>query len=212
MFDTGGALLATVSNDRTLRLWDLRTRSRRLAVLAHEHWINRCAFSPDGRDVVTVCADGSVKRWSLDIDEGLWEAWLSDSQPLSPELAARALRPLEFTGHKASVNDCAFSPDGATLVTASSDHLVKLWDRRSGQLIRNLQGHLDEVHGCDVSLDGKRIGSVSAEGGVKVWDAADGRCLMSLQVDGSLTACAWMDAGANLVAVGLMGVYFFRCG
>jgi WD40 repeat protein len=210
-FAPGGELLASVSNDRTLRLWDLRTRSRRVALLAHEHWINRCAFSPDGRDVVTVCADGGVKRWSLDLDEALWEAWLSDSQPLSAAAAAKAMRPLDFKGHEASVNDCAFSPDGATLVTASSDHLVKQWDRHSGRLLRNLTGHLDAVQGCDVSPGGQRIASVSAEGGVKVWDAVDGRCLMSLQVDGSLTACAWMDAGATLAVVGLMGAYFFSC-
>ena len=210
-FHPGGQLLASVSNDRTLRLWDLRTRSRKLALLAHDQWINHCAFSPDGRWLVTAAADGSLLRWSLDFDETLWEAWLVNRRPLAAARAAEALHALALAGHGASVNHCAFSPDGAWLVSASSDRSLRVWEAHSGQLLRSLNGHLEEVNGCDVSADGRRIASVSGEGGLKVWSAADGQCLMSIQVDGALSACAWTGADDMVAAVGSRGVYFFAC-
>ena len=86
------APLASVSNDRTLRLWDLRARSRRLALVAHAQWINSCAFSPDDRFVVTPAADGKPDPAGASIPtNSWWEAWLVNSRPLSHKTAEGAL-------------------------------------------------------------------------------------------------------------------------
>jgi WD40 repeat protein len=209
-FDPTGSLLASVSNDRTLRLWDLRSRSRKLAVVAHDHWVNACAISPNGQHVVSAAADGTLKRWPLDFDEALWESWLSGKDRLNAELAALLLKPLVFRGHTASVNCCAFAPDGSYLLSGSSDRTLRLWNVATGAPLRTLFGHTAPVSGCHVSPDAALIVSVSEDGVVKVWRAADGVCLMTVHVDGELSACAWTEGGAGLVAVGAMGAYFFR--
>ena len=208
--DPSGGLLASVSNDRSLRLWDLRTRARKIAVTAHAHWVNCCAFSPDGRCVVTAAADGVVKRWSLDLDESVWESWLSESRGLSAEQAERALRPIELPGHEASVNQCSFAPDGSFMVTASSDRSLQLVDVASGTRLRSLSGHAGEVLGCEVSPDASLVASVSSDGALKVWGAADGLCRTTIHVDGALSACSWTQGGQAIAAVGAMGVYFFE--
>lgn len=209
-FDPTGSLLASVSNDRTLRLWDLRTRSRKLALVAHDNWVNACAISPNGRHVVSAAADGTLKRWPLDFDEALWESWLSGKDRLNAELAALLLKPLVFQGHTASVNCCAFGPDGSYMVSGSSDRTLRLWNVETGALQRVLLGHAAPVSGCQVSPDATSIVSVAEDGVVKVWRAHDGVCLMTVHVDGELSACAWTDGGEGLVAVGAMGAYFFR--
>ncbi|WP_280154842.1 TIR domain-containing protein [Piscinibacter sp. XHJ-5] len=208
-FDASGALLASVSHDRGIRLWDLRTRARQLAFVAHAHWVNCCVFSPDGRWLVSAAADGSMRRWSMAFDESLWEAWLSGRKRLALDEAERSLQPLDLAGHERSVNRCVFPPDGASMVSASSDHSLRLWRMPDGALLRELGGHAGPVNGCDVTADGARIASVSSDGALKVWRAADGAQLMSVQVDGELSACAWSARGDAIVAVGAMGVYFF---
>jgi len=206
--DVSGGIVASVSNDRTLRLWDLRTRSRKLALFAHDHWVNSCAFSPDGRFVVTAAGDGSILRWSLGFDESVWELWITGVKRLPADVAERALQPLALEGHEWSVNQCAFAPDGAFMVSASSDGRLFLWDVSRGEQLGALVGHAAEVNGCDVSPDSSLVASVSSDGAVKIWDARNASCLTTLHVDGSLSSCTFAQGGKAVVAVGDMGVYF----
>jgi WD40 repeat protein len=48
-------------------------------------------------------------------------------------------------GHDDHVLSVAFSPDGKTLASGSSDNTVKLWDARTGQELATLKGHDDAV-------------------------------------------------------------------
>ena len=207
-FSADGRLLASVSNDRTVRLWDLSTRSRKLAWQAHRQWINTCAFSPCGRWLVSASSDGTLKRWNLTVDEALWEAWLTDPRPLQDERAEQLLSARDHAGHGASVNHCAFTPDGQLVISASSDHTLRVWDAASGAERRVFTGHLDDVNGFGVSPDGQRVASVAGDGGMIVWSLPEGVHLMALHVDGPLSMCTWVGA-ERVIAVGARGVYLF---
>src|ERR1041384_5653778 len=51
----------------------------------------------------------------------------------------------------------AFSPDGKTIATGHQDDLVRLWDARNGQLLRELSGQHHYVEALAYSPDGKLI-------------------------------------------------------
>lgn len=51
----------------------------------------------------------------------------------------------EFRGHTAFVNDARFSADFNTVVTGGSDGAVKMWDVKTGTLIRSVRPPMPEV-------------------------------------------------------------------
>ena len=62
-----------------------------------------------------------------------------------------------FVGHNAAVKNIAISPDGRTMVSASDDMTLILWDIETGAIIRRFEGHTDKVMTVAFSPDGRTI-------------------------------------------------------
>jgi WD40 repeat protein len=66
-------LLATGSWDTEARVWDLTT-GKLVVRIQHPLWVTRLRFSPDGRELITGCADGMLRVWDWKankLDDGL---------------------------------------------------------------------------------------------------------------------------------------------
>jgi WD40 repeat protein len=44
-----------------------------------------------------------------------------------------------FPGHQGTVESCAFSPSGVHLVSTADDRTLKLWEVKSGKVIKSIQ-------------------------------------------------------------------------
>jgi WD40 repeat protein len=84
-------------------------------------------------------------------------------------------------GHPREVKAVAFSRDGKTLASASSDRTVKLWDTGSGAALQTLEGHRREIKAVAFSSDSKTLVSASGDGTVKLCDVGSGAALQMLK-------------------------------
>ena len=102
-----------------------------------------------------------------------------------------------FVGHRAAVPAFAISPDGRTMMSASDDTTMILWDIQSGQMLRRFEGHADKVMSVAFSPDGRTVlsGSNNRAGskdtGVILWDVQTGDILRRFE---GHTAGVWAVA------------------
>jgi len=97
-----------------------------------------------------------------------------------PSLAAPGLELYRLTGHKGSVKNAIFSPDGTRIVTASRDKTARIWDTESGLELLHLSGHEGGVNSAAFSPDGTRIVTASEDNTARIWDMESGLELLRL--------------------------------
>ncbi len=81
-----------------------------------------------------------------------------------------------FTGHTSEIWSVKFSPDGQLLASAGVDSAVKIWQRESGKLIKELK-HPMGVTYFNFSPDGNYIATSSYDSKVRLWNVQDGKIL-----------------------------------
>lgn len=135
-----------------------------------------CAFSPDGRHVVT-CDKSRFYVW--DVDRG---QRLSDV----PRHGSRA---------------CSFSPDGELIATCGSEGRSRLWQVTDGSRVAALSGQSGNQTSCCFSPDGQRIAITSADGSLVVW-RTEAALSIADNVDrqGYVTSCAFSPDESKLVS------------
>lgn len=198
----GKSLACGVGND--VRLYDVAADGPGRVITSHDGYVTSVAFTPDGAAVVSGSHDQTVKYTRPATGKVEWQA----------------------AGDFEQVNAVALSDDGSLLVTGGSDWrfargrlpagtkylgpgAVRLWDARTGRLLRRLGDPAEQVMAAAVSPDGRRVaaggGVDGGKGAVHVWDAATGAPVWSVggaarevlavafAADGSLVAAAGAD-------------------
>jgi WD40 repeat protein len=158
-FSPDGTRVASGGDDRTLRIWDVKT-GRELHRCAGITDRVRCvAFSPDGRRLLSGHHGPGSRYWVR-----LWDA-----------ATGKGLR--DFKGHRGEVTAVTFLPDGRSALSASMDGTLRLWDVESGKELRRLE-HAGGAYDVAVSPDGRRALSAGFNDRmVRLWDLNNGRLL-----------------------------------
>ena len=181
-----GKMLASGSEDKTIKLWDLQTSECLATLEGHEDAVKAVAMTPDGQLLVSGSADHTIKLWQLPDNA---------DEPICPD-------PIyTLTGHSDWVRCLAITPDGQTLVSGSLDKTIKLWQLDTGELKSPLVGHWDEVNNLAISPDGRNLISCSRDETIQVWHLETLKPLQSFEGhQGAVAAVAMTPDGQPLVS------------
>ena len=158
-FSPDGATLASVSDDGTLKLWNVTTRTEIATFERHRGGAYSIVFSPDGGTLAFGSWDGTVRLWDV----------------------ATRTEVATLEGHTGGVNSVVFSPDGVTLASGSSDATIKLWDVATRTEVATLEGHTERVTSVSFSPDGGTLASGARDGTVRLWDVATRTEIVTLE-------------------------------
>jgi len=142
------SLIATGSQDKTVKLWSSTDLSLQRTLAGHKRGIWDCQFSPIDRILATASGDRTLKLWSL-----------SDGKCVRT-----------FQGHSESVLRVRFLSGGLQLVSSGGDGLIKLWTIRTNECETTLDGHSEKVWALDTKADDTlSIVSGGADSRLIVW-------------------------------------------
>ena len=79
-----------------------------------------------------------------------------------------------------SVSYVKFSYDGLLLAASSIDQTIKIWDVRTGELIKTLKGHTNRVVSVAFTPDDNFLVSGCYDETIKIWDIKTGECIKTL--------------------------------
>lgn len=175
-----GEMLATASNDRMARLWDLE--GNLLASLPrHTASVISVCFSPLEKLLVTGSADGIVRLW---------------------DLGGNKIG--EFVCHTAPLLSLNLSPNGEYLVTTNYDRTVRLWNL-AGELITTFQGDTAPVTTACFSPDGKILVTASLDGTCRLWELAGNQISELVYKNSPITSASLSQTGELLAIASLDG-------
>ena len=150
-FSPNGKTLASVSWDKTVRLWNVKTGAHLRTLTGYTGRVHSVAFSPNGRTLASTGADKIIRLWD----------------------PAKGTHKHDLIGHTAEVHSVSFSPDGRTLASGGWDATIRLWDPATGTHKQTLRRRTDRFSNVAFTPDGQILVSVSGRE-IRLWDLSAG--------------------------------------
>lgn len=151
-----------------------------LTLKGHVGKVSAVAFRPDGKQLVTAGADGTVRVWD----------------------ARTGAQVRAINGHVGGALSAAFDPDGKHIVSGGADGAVRVWGAETGTERPGPKWNLRRVTTVSFNSDGAKVLAAGADGAVRVWDVATGATQELDGHRGAVNAAAFSPDGSRVVTGG----------
>ncbi|HEV3142819.1 MAG TPA: M56 family metallopeptidase [Gemmataceae bacterium] len=205
-FTPDSKTLITICRDMNVRLWSMANGQTKKQFRAHDAGISQLAMAGDDGMMATAGEDWSARLWTVLTNSVLarttivghqgqiWFAEFSkdgtmlasggDDTGIRVRFGIPGSQPFSFgEGYRAAFG-IAVSPDQKLIATGHDDGLIKIWDAKTGQHVKDLPGHKLRVWSMAWTPDSRELASVSGDwdnketaGEVKLWDVEAGKLI-----------------------------------
>jgi WD40 repeat protein len=176
-----GKMSMSYSKDGTMMAWDIASGKMVKPLATSTTGIGSTILTPDGR--LAISESGSQLL--------VWDVWGGDGEFL------KEIYKLE--GHSDNILDMAITPDGRSIITASKDTTLKVWDVMQGRELQNLVGHNGRVSKVAINPAGDLAASASQDQ-IIIWDINTGKQRNKIDgVRGYASALTFTPDGRSIV-------------
>lgn len=149
------SLIASGSEDSTIRLWDCETNQYERTLKGHTGPITGLAFDTKGLLLASSSTDMSAKLWDMN--------------------SFNCIRTLK--GHDHTISAVQFYANNDQLITCSRDATIKFWEVNTGYCSKTFNGHSDWIKTFSISLDGNYLASGGNDQLIYIWQISTGNIL-----------------------------------
>ncbi|KAG2358617.1 WD40-repeat-containing domain protein, partial [Suillus spraguei] len=173
--------MVTASDDKTLRLWDLKTGDVLKKMEGHRNWVWSLAVSRDGQLIASGDRDGKVIIWHGETGESLNKL---------------------INAHSDRIRSLDFSPDGKVLASGSWDQTTKLWNTKTWQQQADPIGCGDSVNCVQYSPSGELL-AIATDGNIQIYNSGTRKRVASFKGHTKYNwSLAWTPDGTRLLTCG----------
>ena len=203
-FTPDGKRFAFGCADNSARVVEVADGKESLKIDHHSDWVFATAFSIDGKHLITLGRDGSIKLTEAgtgsfidDIGKNYGELKVLARHPKDNQVAiggdekiprlykvfrtqARDMNYTDFNLLKAfeaqpgPISAIALAADGNTLAVGGSGGEVRVYNVADGARKATLKGHTGGIYAVAFSPDGAKVATGGFDGNVRIFDAATG--------------------------------------
>nr|XP_033340123.1 PH-interacting protein [Megalopta genalis] len=203
-FSPGGAFMAAGSADHHVRVYAMlgdEGPRRVLEVESHSDTVDSIQWAHSGLKFISGSKDGTANVWHFEEQQWLYKRLLMTTK-LSGESEAE-----DDTNKKAKVTMVSWDVSDEWVITAVNDSSLKVWNAKSGELVKVLRGHKDEVFVLESHpIDPRVILSAGHDGQLIIWDVLNTEpiaCFQNFiegQGNGAVFDAKWSPDGTMLAA------------
>ncbi|THU92101.1 dynein regulator [Dendrothele bispora CBS 962.96] len=147
------SVLASVSDDSTVKIWDWETGDLERTLKGHTKRVSGCHYNSNGTTLATCSYDLFIKLWNVE----------NDYQNFAT-----------LRGHEHSISSVQFLPGDDKIVSSSRDQTLRIWEVASTHCIKVISPHDNWIRSAIPSLDGRFVITCSMDHTSKIVETSTG--------------------------------------